>query len=264
MIILVAGSGYVSKKAAEDLLIDFIIEGYEYQDVTFMFPSYITSDGLKNVKAAVDDINKTVYQGDLDGQLYWNTIRVKKHELGYKFVEHDGEPKLVLVLDAVSEKDLLVELNPHVNGIFDLTKGLWPVAVKSDGSVDAEVPLSVAESHAEGQTLDPWYDEVVVAEIGSESRREAIDTLQGLNDRQRREVEEIVLRIGREELHPVYVQDNVEPDLDAAEEAVAAQVFGDKTAYYKSKTGKLRRVGKSKARPGEELVYLKPEEVERT
>src|SRR5258708_21878592 len=139
MIILVVGSGYVSKKAAEDLMIDFIIEGYEYQDVTFMFPSYITSEGLKNVKAAVDDINKTVYQGDLDGQLYWNPIRVKRGEIQGKFLSHAEEPKLVLVLVADSEKDLLAELNPHVNGIFDLTKGLWPVAVKSDGTVDAEV-----------------------------------------------------------------------------------------------------------------------------
>lgn len=33
------------------------------------------------------------------------------------------------------------------------------------------------------------------------------------------------------------------------------------TPYYKSKTGKLRKAGKSKARPGEELVYLTEEEV---
>lgn len=278
MLIFVAGTGYVSKKAAEDLLIDFIVERYDAADVTFVLPSYLTGDGLRNVKEAIDSINRLTWPDDLNIEgTYWNLVRYKKSMmLGVNLEAGNAgyEPELFMVIDAESEPAMVAEMIKRKVPVYDLSKGLFPVQVPDSSPAGPDMPLDGPESHGDSPTLPLGYEEMGDAEIGSESRMEANNTLQGLNDRQRREVEEIVqgiIAINRPDLHPVYVQDSVEPDIDAAEEEVANEVFNTpgeprsqevfeeftKTKYYKHpKTGKMRKAGKSKARPGEEEAWL--------
>lgn len=277
MIIFVAGTGYVSKKAAEDLLVDFIVDRYDAADVTFVLPSYLTGDGLRNVKEAIDSVNRLTWPEDFEGT-FWNVTRVKKSVMLSTTTAVEDEGCIFMVVDAESEPAMVKEMAGRKVPVFDLAKGLFPVQLPDSSPAVPEMPLDGAESHTESLTLPLGYEETGNAQNRSESRPGGSSTktdMPGLTARQRKEVEEIVqgmIAISRPDLHPVYMKDKddlitvTEPlkcdsltdDSDVIDD-FAEQVSG-LVKYYKSKTGKMRKAGKSKSRPGEEEVWLSSEQ----
>lgn len=279
MIIYVTGAGYVSRRAAEDLLTDFVLDGLHESNVTFVLPSYISDEGLKNVKAAVDTVNRVVWpdDGSIEG-VFWKMTRVKKTDMPGMFTD-DADDKILMVLDASSVPEMVKLADACGIKVYDLSKGLFPVSPDSPSTSEAQMPLDEAESDAEALLLPLGYD--VTPENPEPSQAISAppeDKSQSVfTSEQREEIERIVqgiIAINRPDLHPVYKTGSAEPDIDAAEESVADELFAKpgeprstevfeeftKVRYYRSKTGKMRKANKSKARPGEEETWLTAEQ----
>jgi hypothetical protein len=284
LIICITGSGYVSKKAAEDLLFDFIVEGHESQRVIFIFPSYIMNDGLKNVRDAVVDIESSVYHKDKD-DVMWEVERAKKSELPDTFLTgtwdgngRDG-PRILMVLDAETEAEFVTRCIDARVEVYDLSKGLYPVTSAGKEDSDSQMPLDGSRTNAEGLTGTVWYDGMgekksPLASLSEPYRGiwDDISRVEGLSDTQLQEIERIIvtqIKIHEKNFHPVYAPDQLlgakfdTPDMTGKliESEEAEQIQPDKVAYYKSKIGKFRKAGNSKARPGEEIVMLTQEEI---
>lgn len=153
-----------------------------------------------------------------------------------------------LILDD-EEADLLSQIASADIPVYDLTRGLYPY-----------VPLEGSESHAEAVSSSGTGDDNPAT---GETPTIDLSGL-GLTAHQQGEIEKRIMstiRV-REQFSASYTNGVRERQQDENEEAVAAEVFSTdgKTKYYKSKTGKLRKAGKSKARPGETETWLTDEQ----
>jgi hypothetical protein len=274
MIICILGSGYVSKKAAQDLIEDFI-EGYDPGPVTFMIPSYIASDGLKNVRDAVKEMNHVI-------------VSYKRSVLPEMFRAYQDSSKAVFILDADTDREFLRSAGTDL--IYDLSKGLYPVSLAAEGDSTSQMPLDGSVSHAETRTGPVRYDGKGQKENGSESLTEpyrailqSVTDLGSFSDDQLRRLKEIIMvhiKVHEKDMHPVYETsvtgekpEDVLPGFasaslsSASKEMVTAteamycsDTLADTVKYWKSKRGKFRKAGNSKPRPGETEVFLTEEE----
>ena len=150
-----------------------------------------------------------------------------------------------LTLDA-EETDLLHQIASAQIPVFDLSRALFSY-LPPDGSETA------VEARTESDMGD---DEAGVTEDG---RIDLTDL--GLSAYQQGEVERRLhhaIRV-RENLHPTTYTNGTRDFPDPMPETVST-VEG--TKYYRNKSGKIRKAGKSKARPGETLVVLSDDELE--
>jgi hypothetical protein len=224
---------------------------------------------LKNVKEAIDSINRLTWPEDFDGGTFWKLVRYKKSVMFSTHLDSEVKDCIFMVLDSGSEITAVEEMTAQGIPVYDLSKGLFPVL----SPVSSQMPPAGAENDAEALLLPLGCDETGKGSKPSEAISEPPESMSVssvFTPEQRKEIEEIVqgiIAINRQDLHPVYVQDSagpdMGPDMDAAEEAVADEVHSTegKTRYYRqARTGKMRKAGKSKARPGEEETWLTPEQ----
>lgn len=272
MIICIVGQGYVSRKAAEDLLTDYI-SVYESQGevVHYLFPSYLTTDGLRNAYQFVKDKE--------------NVIRAKRGELLSSFLHHEEEPKILMVLDADTEREFVRSSGRNVSGIYDLSKGLYPVPLADGTLIGSRMPLDGPVSHVDGLEPSPEYDPVARAESVSAALPEPLRGIWdkvikvgGLSNAQLHEIKEIFMvhvRVSEQDMHPVYINGTgttpeelneiIDEELEKIkqEDQVPDKDCIKTVKYWKSKRGNYRKAGNSKPRPGEIEVSLTEDEIEK-
>jgi hypothetical protein len=282
MLICITGAGYVSKKAAEDLIRDFISIP-DPGPVTFMLPSYMTTDGLRNVRDVVKDMDHVV-------------VSYKKSVMPEMFRTYADRHKAVFILDADTDRDFLEESGAEL--MYDLSRGLFPVAppVAQDSlhtalgatETDEQVRSGVIDRTGEYDTLES-LTELPVADADWVTRIDTMsyEQLRGLEEAVRHAV-----HIREQNMHPVYtgykngtkfhsremeeagaeLTVNMEPlyqDVPATAGTVEALAHTvemsqqETVKYWKSKAGKYRKAGKSKSRPGETEIWLTQEEIDK-
>jgi hypothetical protein len=280
MLICITGAGYVSKKAAEDLIRDFISIP-DPGPVTFMLPSYMTTDGLRNVRDVVKDMDHVV-------------VSYKKSVMPEMFRTYADRHKAVFILDADTDRDFLEESGAEL--MYDLSRGLFPVAppVAQDSlhmalgatETDEQVRSGVIARTGEYDTLES-LTELPEDSIPRWLRNQDLDQLRQLETEVRHAV-----HIREQGLHPVYtgykngtkfhsremeeagaeLTVNMEPlyqDVPATAGTVEALAHTvemsqqETVKYWKSKAGKYRKAGKSKSRPGETEIWLTQEEIDK-
>ena len=242
--VAIVGDGDTSYDNAKDLLDDFLPE-----DCQVFIPSYIKGPGLKNVHKWLNDYD-VPYE------------RVSKDSLIDRLDQATGLVYLIIV--GTEGLDQEIELAQHLGiPVYDLSQALWAVPNRSN---DPGVPLDGSQSHAdapegssEGNDIPP---KDLVLETVSEPR--SIETFNKfmLNEMPitREEVEEIVRSAilhhesgwhSQEYVAPPPVEDAVPEDADRPEGSIK---------YYKKKSGKIRKAGRSKALAGETEIWLTEEE----
>lgn len=244
--IALAGSGEISERNAKALLNDFIGD----EDILAYVPNYLTQE-QNGLRTAIDCVPAEV-------------IRVRKGIMIDRLLQFSHEDTALIILGPEGVEDLVEQAQGYEIPVLDLTKGLF----QHTGS--PTVPLDGSESHADG-----LEDTSEGEPLGNESdlvRIDPVNVLPGLNDRQRKEVEEIVTEamteLERRYFNGVAVDQVVEPEdkpqvLDPITILVSDEVEAPEHEpnYYRSKTGKMRPIGRSKARPGETAVYLTDGEI---
>lgn len=151
------------------------------------------------------------------------------------------------------ERDLLSQIQAADIPVYDLARGLYPY-----------VPLDGPESHAEAVSGTGEGDEP--GSIPDGLRIDLSDL--GLSAYQQGEIEKRIMhsiRV-REDLHPTSYVNGLK-EIDLSQISVGNSDTGNvgyenKIRCYKSKTGKVRKAGKSKSRPGEEEMWLTDEQFE--
>lgn len=273
MLICITGAGYVSKKAAEDLIRDFISIP-DPGPVTFMLPSYMTTDGLRNVRDVVKDMDHVV-------------VSYKKSVMPEMFKAYADRHKAVFILDADTDRDFLEESGAEL--AYDLSRGLFPVAP----------PVAQDSLHtALGATeTDEQLQSGVIAHTGEYDGSESLTALpedsiprwlrnQDLDQLRQLETEvRHAVHIREQNMHPVYTEYKNGAKFHSREMGVQVQDIAVQTEpiyqdvpvttgtveipqqetvkYWKSKTGKYRKAGKSKSRPGETEIWLTQEEIDK-
>jgi len=155
-----------------------------------------------------------------------------------------------LTLNA-EELDLLYQIASAEIPVFDLSRALYSYMPPRGSENDAEAVSGPTPRDDKG-TGDGWL-RIDLSEATLEEMKEAEKKLHN------------AIRV-RENLHPT-TYTNGTRDVATETKTVHLEDGSDlevavKTRYYKSKTGKLRKAGKSKARPGEEEIWLTNDELE--
>lgn len=268
MLICILGSGYVSRKAAEDLIEDYI--SAHNDPVTIMMPSYATTDGMRNVKEAV--ANSTVSRVE----------KYKRTELVDVFLtqplihEDDSNARRVLmVLDPYTEPEIVDRCLDARVEVADLTRGLFfseAMWKARDTEVTSEHPLYGSESQSETLSGSPSYDGLGKDSETSDSLSElymkediiradwlkyfdscSLEQLKGIEEELRNAI------YVREQANPVPYENGLKVREDTGPEPISTLGdAGEKNTikYWKSKTGRLRKAGRSKPKPGETEVFL--------
>lgn len=238
LIIALAGSGDITEKNAETLLNDFI----DGRETVLFVPNYITQEqeGLRTV------LN------------WWGSdyYKIRKGMLLSKFDDLQGEYAFV-VLGTEGLEDLIGQAQRAGFPVLDLCRGLFQITEALDG----------VESNAEALSEPPEGDEPQEESDLVTDDPSASDPWTGTEYMTRDEVKELVMTLIQ--VHERMYHNGVPMDLPPAiadiKEAVAEiqqEASGTEPNYYRSKTGKHRPMGKTKARPGEVPVYLTQEEID--
>ena len=239
--VAIIGSGEISYNAATELLDDYLTE-----DSWVLIPSYINSKGLKIVHDWLNEAN-VPYE------------RVNRKEIIIDLVNEPAKKTILIVIGTEGMDAEIAKAFEHHIEVLDLTAGLYPLS--SDAELALHGPVSAVETRSQ--------------EVGTSALPNPQTSLidyadaSGNNDR----VRELERRIEQLEamMHPRINSSETgwEPDIplpvSAKKEAAitGTEDIAELTAaYYKSKRGKLRKAGRSKARPGEELVHLTQEEID--
>lgn len=292
MLICITGAGYVSKKAAEDLIRDFISIP-DPGPVTFMLPSYMTTDGLRNVRDVVKGMDHVI-------------VSYKRSVMPEMFRTYQDSHKVVFVLDADSDRQFLIDSDVRELA-YDLSRGLYPVSRALEQSTAPQMALDGSESDAAGFSGEVRYDYLgetlsasdLLTELSTDEDiiranwlryfdKCTLEELKGLEEEVRHAV-----HVREKNMHPVYTQyeNGLKVPVTDGDSAVAAVVHAkeefrssameehgqdlvtvtepmicnvnDSTRYWKSKAGKYRKAGKSKSRPGETEIWLTQEEIDK-
>ena len=238
--IAIIGSGDTTYNNASDLLWDYLPDNY-----VVYIPSYINSAGMKNVWKFLQD-----------SQI--NYDRVKRSDIIEILLKSETKNRQLVVLNSDGiENEISRCLNAKIP-VLDLTRGLYQITEVVPGS---------SESHAEAiaeQTptpVSPANDlaSVSVSELAFRVDLQG-DTISALIDRIERL--EKAMSVGTSETNwepgPLPAPENPEAVTTGKEDTANQTV-----AYWKSKRGKFRKAGKSKARPGETMVYLTQDEIDK-
>lgn len=245
--VAIVGDGDTSYENARDLLDDRIPEGCQVY-----IPSYIKGPGLKNVHRWLNDYDVS-YE------------RVPKDKLIDRLRQTAGLPALIVVGTEGLESEISQSCRLGIP-VYDLSKALWAVP---DPVNEHQMPLGEPESHAETTKSGPDISVRVTKDLAlatvSEPRSQEILDPSMLSEMlvTRSEVEEIVraaILHHEENWHspPLIKVDPVE-EIDVTKDS--SHPIGN-IKYYKSKTGKYRKAGRSKARPGEVEAWLTEDEID--
>lgn len=238
--IAILGSGDTTYNNAADLLEDFLPDNY-----VVYIPSYINSSGMKNVWKFLQD-----------AQI--NYDRVKRSDIIEILLKSETKNRQLVVLNSDGiENEISACLNAKIP-VLDLTRGLYQVT-----EVGPESSESNSEASAE-QTPTPVSPSNDLASPSVAELTFRLDlqgeTISALIDRIERLEKAMTVGVGETnwEPGPLPVPENPEVVTTGEEDTANPTV-----AYWKSKRGKFRKAGKSKARPGETLVHLTQAEIDK-
>lgn len=255
--VAICGNGDITYVNASQLLDDYLPA-----NCLVYVPNYGNSDGMKQVIKFLDAVNQPY-------------DKVRKSELTGRIERSGVTRKEIIVLGSDGVEDLIGFANENGWKVSDLTRGLFdPVCVPSS---DSQVPLDGSESNAEtiaeamgdtgtGMTQDE-------AQGSLELSHDLVSTLPPYVTRT--EMEEYVRQIiTTHEMHfhgtgtkgnPVSLDAGSEVTEEKAAEDIYREAVPepdpDGVKCYKNKKGTIRKAGKTKARPGETVVYLNRDEV---
>lgn len=267
--VAIVGDGDTSYENAKDLLDDRIPDGCQVY-----IPSYIKGPGLKNVFKWLNDYD-VPYE------------RVPKDSLLDKLKHTTGLPALIVVGTEGLDSEIAQAYHLGIP-VYDLSQALWAVPDPTD---EHQMPVHEPESHADeteassGTSVGVPKD-LVLATVSEPRSLETFKQFM-LNELPltREEVKEIVraailhhetnwhsapsTAVGLYQCPSCYGPTEsvgqcsrcLSGDIPVQVDASVPESLG-LTRYYKSKTGKYRKAGRSKARSGETEVYLTPEEME--
>jgi hypothetical protein len=231
--IALAGSGSLTEKNAYTLLDDFI--GSE--GAVFFGPNYVTQE-----------------QESLRTILGWYPyMKVRKGKLIETLAEHD-EP-VFMVLSTEGLEDLIGQAQRAGVPVLDLCRGLFQVTEALDGVESNANELSQTPEGDQPQdesdlvridpsASDPWAPDEYMTRAQVEELIMTVIQVHETRYHNGVKVETTVVRPEPEEFNSLPSEATIQTP-----------------NYYKSKTGKLRPMGRSKARPGETPVYLTQEEI---
>lgn len=218
------GSEDVSYQATEALLEDSLPA-----NALIILPSYMSTGnyGLRTVKEWADHSGRTVERRRRDDMLQY-------------LAGLDAEEKYVIVLGTEGLDDYIAEAQEESLPVLDLCRGLFAVE-GPQGSVSDSESVS-ASSPTPGRVAG-----IVSAESFTEPTAILIKRVEILE----KEVAELRAHVGVNESFgtPEVV---VQPSDQVNEEV--------RTKYYKDAAGKLRKAGRSRARNGEEELWLTDDE----
>lgn len=281
MLICITGSGYVSKKAAQDLITDFI-EGYNPDRVTFMLPSYLIADGIKNVRDVVKDTDHVI-------------VSYKRTVMPEMFRTYQDSHKVVFILDADTDREFLVDSDVRELA-YDLSRGLYPAAPSLAQDTLCMAPGATETDEQVQSGMNPYPYGLSASDLLTELSTDediiranwiryfdkcTLNELKGLEEEVRHAV-----HVRERDMHPVYTQyqnglkiNGTEATAEELDEELgtvpvsagtveamihSAEVSQHETVkYWKSKTGKYRKAGRSKSRPGETEIFLNQEEIDK-
>lgn len=233
--VVITGDADITYENAKVLLDDFLPE-----NCRVLVPNYVTAQGMKNVIKWLEDYGVPFE-------------RVKSDKLGATLHELEASRKAVLILGAeyVPENTMYP--------LYDLSRALFMLSAGNE----PQMPLDGPESHAETVSDVPDGSvRVEDSEPHSDSQSLALDQLEGLNERQRREVEEIIMTFVRTREFGWTVQETPDPQPVIKLAAPEPEMVDGKIKYYVNKSGKYRKAGNSKPRPGETEAWLTQEEAD--
>lgn len=246
--IAIIGSGDTTYNNAADLLEDFLPDNY-----VVYIPSYINSSGMKNVWKFLQD-----------AQI--NYDRVKRSDIIEILIKSETKNRQLVVLNSDGiENEISACLNAKIP-VLDLTRGLYQITEVGPGSSESNSEAIAEQTPA---PVSPENDlaSVSVAELAFRLGLQG-DTISALIDRIERLEKAMSVGIGETNWEPS--QNTIPPEEDvlgAGETGFKTGVYdpdaASKVAYWKSKRGKFRKAGKSKARPGETMVYLTQDEIDK-
>lgn len=250
--VAICGNGDVTYANASQLLDDYLPA-----DCLVYVPNYGNSDGMKQVIKFLDTV----------GQPY---DKVRRSELTGKIERSGVARKEIIVLGSDGLEDLIDFAVRNEWKVSDLTRGLFDPAVVS--LTGTQMPLDGSESNAE--TITEAMGDTGTGLTQNEAQgsprlsHDLINTLPPYVTRS--EMEEYVRQIMTTHETHFHGTGSARPDQDKGDLIPAdasSEVTGPASAEvpdgvkcYKNKKGTIRKAGKTKARPGETVVYLTAEE----
>lgn len=241
MVAVIAGTEYVYYDSVEAELDDFL----PVKSIVFI-PGYpdgtIPPDSEAVVKKWMDFADQDYFEAEPE-------------MLMEQAIECEPEAEHVLIVLGKTDPAMVNFAISLGWSVHDLTLGLFPVTQSDDGG--AEMPLDGPEVNADGlayesgvttpDTSSPWYD-----------------PSEGLT---REEIEKIVagyIKVHEAAFHQPSVATGTVAAMDhmreVFENASAEEVATIKC--YKNKSGKIRKAGRSKMKPGEEEIWLEQADVD--
>jgi hypothetical protein len=255
--IALAGSGSITEKNAEALLNDFIGTPAEFRSV--VVPNYITKE-QEGLRIALDIIENGPWSADI--------IRVRKSMLLEKLKEQPAESYVLIIVGTDGYEELVDDARDQGIMVLDLCKALMQVADWTQMAPDG------SESHAESLTEVPEGEHLGIRENRSESRVDTtgscvvelwpVNEMTGMTKEEVEKIMAAMIAVHETRYHNGVKMDLIpavdEPELKPV--LPSPEVELPQPNAYRSKTGKLRKMGRSKARPGETEVHLSQAELD--
>jgi hypothetical protein len=233
MVAVIAGSGKVLYETVESELDDFL----PVASVVFIpgYPdSVIPPEGEVVVKRWMDFSDQDYVEADTT-QFFMQSLTYMPD------VEH-----VMITIGTEFRRPIENALSAGWD-VFDLCRGLFPVTQADLESEDAEMPLDGPEINADGLSGN-----LGMITHGTDS--EPYDGSEGLT---KKEIEEIVagyIQVHEQKFHGAPVESVMQEDVAKPEMPEPGWV-----RCYKSKTGRIRKAGRSKMKPGETEILVDPE-----
>lgn len=230
--VAIIGNGDIEETNLDALLDDFLPA-----DALVIIPSYIQSPGLKKVLTWLVDNNQPYERIKKD-------LVISRLESTYES-DNVKETSVIVVGTEGLEEDLEY-FHKYGVPVYDLTRGLFAVE-PPDGSVSDSEPLTQAPV---GEArVDTSLSLEGIVELHTETLDMILDRIERL--------EKMVGVVAVNESGFTPAPDTME---EVLMEMLVQQSTKGKTKYYRNESGKLRKAGRSKARPGETEVFLTEEE----
>lgn len=253
--VAILGTADSTYNNASDLLDDYFPES-----TIVYLPSYISSE-CTGLRVTFDWLK--------DADIEY--VRIKRSQLLERLTTTEAKKFAVIVVGVEGSEDIIISSMSSGIPVFDLTRGLYSVTAADmalGGSVTNAETLSDGPGITTGAGKDLGLDSLTEPQGDYLPDTPLDDVIRDLVKR----VSNLEKQMTSERAHVAVGESGWEPSpadiLDAAEELVAEERFAQtkevvddsRTKYYKSARGKLRRAGKSKARPGETEVWLTDDE----
>ena len=236
---------------ASDLLDDYFPD-----DTIVYLPSYISAEQT-GLRVTFDWLKDAGIEYE----------RVRKSQLFQKLLDTTAARHEVIILGVEGNEEIITHSFNQSFPVLDLTRGLYSVTASEmapDGSGtdgdertdDLAVPVRTGK--------DLGLDLLTEAQGGYPLNMDMNDVIRDIVKRvakleEQMSSERAHVAVGEQGWEPVVSEGNS----DVAEVKHSVEEYNktdDRTKYYKSARGKLRKAGKSKARPGETEVWLSDEE----